>query len=238
MVGEQGGGRLAVVRLLDGRRHPPVQIESSGAPEAGADRLADQGVGHVEPPGAVLDEQSGGDGDVGGVEQVVAAEAAGVDEDRQGGGVAGDGGEVQDLDDAWVEAIEAQADHRPDRLGELVADVALGVADQLGQEERVAAGGGVQLGGLGSVVAGEPQQLGDGVGGEGIDTETGQQPIAGEGAGDAFELRRRVVGGDPDRPEHHHSAGQLVAQHVLDHLERRGVGPLQVVEDDEHRVDR
>ena len=206
MVGEHGGGRLAIARLLDGRRHAPVQIEAPGAPEAGPDGLADQGVGHVEPAGAVLDEQSGGDGDVGGVEQVVAVEAAGVDEDRQGGGVAGDGGEVEDLDDAGVEAIEAQADHRPDRLRQLVADVALGVADQLGQEERVAAGGGVQLGGLGLVVAGEAQQLGDGVGGEGIDTEAGQQPVAGQGAGDAFELGRRVVGRDPDRRQHHHPA--------------------------------
>ena len=63
-------------------------------------------------------------------------------------------------------------------------------------------------------------------------------PSRARAAGDAVELRRRVVGRDADRRQHHHPAGQLVAQHVLDHLERRGVGPLQVVEDDEHRVDR
>ena len=154
VVGEHGGGRLAVARLLDGRGHPAVQVEAPGAPEAGPDRLADQGVGHVEPAGAVLDEQPGGDGGVGGVEQVVAVEPAGVDEHRQRGRAAGDGGEVEDLHDTRIEAIEAQADHRPDRLRQLVADVALGVADQLGQEERVAAGGGVQLGGLGIVAAG------------------------------------------------------------------------------------
>ena len=76
------------------------------------------------------------------------------------------------------------------------------------------------------------------VGAEGVDVETGQQAVASQGAGHAVELRRRVVGRDADRRQHHDPSGQLVAQHVLDHLERRGVGPLEVIEDDEHRVDR
>ena len=48
--------------------------------------------------------------------------------------------------DDGIEAVEAQADHRPDRLRQVAADGAVGVADQLGEEEGVAAGGGAQLG--------------------------------------------------------------------------------------------
>ena len=99
-----------------------VQVEPPGPPEARADRLADQGVRHGQAPGAVLDEQPGGDGGVGGVEQVVAVEAARGDEDRQRGRLPGDGGQVEHLHDDRVEAVEAQADHRPDRLGQLAAE--------------------------------------------------------------------------------------------------------------------
>ena len=86
VVGEHGGRRRGVARLLDGGGDPPVQIEAAGAPETGADRLADQRVRHVQPAGTVLGQQPGGHGGVGGVEQVVAAEPAGVDQDRQRGG--------------------------------------------------------------------------------------------------------------------------------------------------------
>ena len=76
----------------------------------------------------------------------IALQSAGRAEHGQRGRRPGDGGQVEDLADDGIEAVEAQADHRPDRLRQVAADGAVGVADQLGEEEGVAAGGGTQLG--------------------------------------------------------------------------------------------
>ena len=238
VVGEHGGGRHRVARVLDGLGDAPMQVESAGAAEPGADRLADERVGHPEPSGAVLDEEPGGHGRVRRVQELVAVEPGRVDEDRQGRRVARHGGDVEDLHDMGVEAVEAQPDHRPDRLGQLVADGAVGVADQLGEEERVAAGRRLEVGGGGHVAVVHPQQLHDRRRPEGADRHPGEEPVAGELRGDPIELRARVVRGDADRRDDHHPAGQLVAEDVLDHLQRRRVRPLQVVEHDQHGVHR
>ena len=84
----------------------------------------------------------------------------------------------------------------------------------------------------------QPQQLDDRLGAQGADGEPGEEPVAGQLGRHPVELRHGLVGRDAHRPDHHHPARELVAQDVLDHLERRRVGPLQVVEDDEHRVHR
>ncbi len=173
VVGQQRGGRLRLARLLDGRGDTAVQVEAAGPPEPAADRLADQRVLDAEAAGAVLHEQAGGDRGVGGVEQVVAVEPGGVHEDGQGGGLAGDGGEVEHLHHARVEAIEAQADHGPDRLRQLAAGRPVGMADQLGEEERVAAGGRLQLRRLRLVAPVQAQQLGDRRGRQGADGRGG-----------------------------------------------------------------
>ena len=69
---------------------------------------------------------------------------------------------------------------------------------------------------------------------EALDREPGQQAVTGEPGGDAVELGRGIVGRHAHRGDHHDPSGQLVAQDVLDHLQRRRVGPVQVVEDDQH----
>ena len=60
-----------------------MQVEAAGTAQTSADRLGDERVGHDQTPGTVFDEQAGRDRGVRGVEEVVAVEPAGVDEDRQ-----------------------------------------------------------------------------------------------------------------------------------------------------------
>ena len=84
-----------------------MEVEAAGPAQPLADRLTDQRVGHPQAAGAVLDQQAGGHGMVGGVEQAVTVEAAGRDEHRERRGrLAGDGGQVEDLRDDRIEAIE------------------------------------------------------------------------------------------------------------------------------------
>ena len=167
----------------------------------------------------------------------IALQSAGRPEDGQRGRRPGDGDQVEDPADDRVEAVEAQADHGPDRLRQIAADGAVGVADQLGDEEGVAAGGGTQLGRPRRVAPADPQQLGDARRSARRPTaHAREQPVAGEPGGDPVELGRRIVGGHRTVAHDHHPTGQLVAEDVLDHLQRRRVGPLQVVEDDQQRV--
>ncbi len=171
-----------------------MQVEVPGPAEPFAHRLTDQRVGHAQAAGAVLDQQSGGDGVVGGVEQAVTVEAAGGDEHRQRGRLTGDGGQVEDLRDDGIEAVEPDTEHRPHRFRQIITERALGVLDQLGEEEGVAAGRGVELVGVLCVATVQRQQFADLVGGEAPDRDARERALARQRGSDAVQLRGRVVG--------------------------------------------
>ena len=80
------------------------------------------------------------------------------------------------------------------------------------------------------------EQIADVARGEAVHDHPAEQSIATEVDGQLVERRGRRIGRRPGRPEHHHPARLLVAQYVLDHLQRRGVGPVEIIEDDEERI--
>ena len=136
------------------------------------------------------------------------------------------------------EAIDARPEHAAHRVGQLLRAGVAAARDQLGEEERVAAGRRAQVGGgvLGS--PGEAQQLADGVGVERADGHAQQLVVAGQAHQQAVELgvrilRRIALGGEDQHP-----AAALVAQDVLEQLDRAAVGPLDVVDDEQDRTHR
>ena len=123
--------------------------------------------------------------------RLVAVEPARGDEHRQRRRLAGDGGEVEHLRDDRVEAVEPQPDHRPDRLRAARRRVAPSVWRISSVRKKalppVAACSSAASGVVAPV---DPQQLADVVGGETVDDDPRQQPVAGEIGGAAVELRR------------------------------------------------
>ena len=116
--------------------------------EPGKHRLTDQRVGKREPAGAVVVQQAGGDGRIGGIEEAVGVEVGSVGENGQRGHRFGDSCDSDDVGDGPVETVEAGTDHRRSPTREFVVGTVVGMGDQLGDEERVSAGGGVQLAGI------------------------------------------------------------------------------------------
>jgi hypothetical protein len=109
------------------------------------------------------------------------------------------------------------------------------VADELGDEEGVAARGGAEVGRQPRRVTLRLEQGADVGGAETVDPDPGEQLVAPEVDGQALELRGRAVRWDAGRAEDEHAAGVLVPEHVLDQLQRGRVGPVEVVEHDEQR---
>ncbi len=146
VVGEGARRRLRLARLLEGVGEAAVQVEAAGTAQAGDHGLADQGVRHGEPARSVLHQESRREGGVDGVEQAISVESARPLEDGQRGRGAGDRGEVEHMGHGPVEPIETHTHHRPDGFGELATErCPVAVADELGEEEGVAASRRVEL---------------------------------------------------------------------------------------------
>ena len=172
-----------------------MKVESPCPPEPLVDHLTDQRVRHRQAPRAVLHQQTRRDRVVGRVEQAIPIEPTGGDEHRQRGCLPGDGGQVQDLHHDWIEPIEADTEHVANRVGKIRARLAVGIADQLGQEERVAAGGGAQLGSADRFMTVQLEQRTDLARAEHVDRDACQQAVTAERGGDPVQLGRRIVGG-------------------------------------------
>ena len=216
----RGGAELLVERVADER-------------VAEGERRRARGGGH---------EQSGGDGLVDGLQQRRGRHAQCVRHRAQPELAADDGGQAQQLARGVREPGGAAADGVADAVGQrqtgrraVQRALALEQRDELAGEERVALGRRVQQ--LDELAAG----VGRGARGEErgerllVESAQGHAPPTGQQLpGQRPRLPRpqlRVAdGGDDEHPVADHGAAEEPQRQ-----QRRAVGPLQVVEDDDHR---
>ena len=242
VVGELGRrDRFAgVALLLQGAGHPPVEPGEGGRVEPGQDRLAeqvvDEAVGPQRPLRAVQDV---------GADRLVEEVAHGRDrfagDPRQQGGAElrpGDGGRRHQGGAGRAEPGQAPLDHlaNPHRNPRRLAGLGEQQAGHLLDEERVAAGPPPDAGdqrrvGLNTEDAGnEPARLG--LGERSQRDDGAPRDEVGEQADErvALGLLEVAPGAEDQHPGGREPAGQEVQE-----LERRGVGPLQVFQDDDQR---
>ena len=227
---------------LQGLRRGEVEPRPSGAAQPVEQCLADQGVDEAVPPerlGRLVDE-AGVAGHIDDVKDLVVAtrdRLEHVDVEL----VAEHGRGRQDLHGVAGEARQPPIDDFANagrHAGGLV-----GALDEVGRElldeERVAGRGPVQLAHplRGERTSGLPSQLGGGVDVEAPHREALDEVVAAK-VGDGIGEVPRVAGVDvARRAEDEQRARFGVAQHVEQEGRRRRVGPVEVVDDEEHRAD-
>ena len=158
--------------------------------------------------------------------EVVEGDPSGGRQHRPGCGGAGQGDERDDVGRLGVEPLDGGGEHAVDGRG----DRRVAGADLLAYEERVAPGPLPQplgVGRGGAELVGELSHLGDveAVEGEHVASPVQRMPPRGTC------LRAR-----PCRRDHGEGTVAHAIEQVLEHPERVVVGPVEVVEDDEHGI--
>ena len=258
VVGQLGDVRLvAGVEDLQSAADTRMQLHAPGGGELPVEGLTDQGVREGVGAGRHLDDELGVDGLLQGPQELLFGEVAdrfqhrvaelGADDSRDGQDLVGGGGEAghspaNHLADPLGDAEPVEAGRRlPSPLGAAKGARFSQVADDLVEEEGVAVGLAPEREGqrpvlLAGILAGTGEQGGDVVGGEAAELEAGEAVVAAEvgehlGEGVGAGKVALAVGADDE-----HGGGPPVPKQVAQHEQGRLVGPVQVVEDEQHRA--
>ena len=249
-VVHEGGEVLVQIRgaeVLDRGHDRGVQAGPPAGAQLGGQRVGDEGVREPQPrrTGGVLDEQAGVDRRVEGVERVRGRHARDVrqhveldrDAQHRRAGEQRLGGGRQHAD-AAADDVEGRARHPGGAGGVHVGEAVLArqQLDDLPDEERVSSGALVDVAGhLGAdrAVAAPAEPRADVGVGQAVQVDALGTGLAGQ-LGEAVDQRRRRVRRDgPDgRQQQHRHRGQG-AGHELERPQRRGIGPLEVVDHEE-----
>ncbi len=249
-VVHEGGEVLVQIRgaeVLDRGHDRGVQAGPPAGAQLGGQRVGDEGVREPQPrrTGGVLDEQAGVDRRVEGVERVRGRQARDVrehveldrDAQHRRAGEQRLGGGRQHAD-AAADDVEGRARHPGGAGGVHVGEAVLArqQLDHLPDEERVSSGALVDVvGHLGAdrAVAAPAEPRADVGVGQAVQVDALGTGLAGQ-LGEAVDQRRRRVRRDgPDgRQQQHRHRGQG-AGHELERPQRRGIGPLEVVDHEE-----
>ena len=172
------------------------------------------------------------------VEHLVAREAAGAGEHRDGGVGPGDRGQRDEARRLVVEPVQPSVEDGADRVGQRLVGRGT-VVRELRHEERVATRGPVDgLGARPGVPAAGGEQLGDVAGLEPADGESVEEAVAVEVGAELLEVGARGLRARPRRGDEQHVGGPFVAEHVVEHAEGQLVGEVEVVEHEHERPHR
>ena len=240
VVGELGGGDLRARRLPQRPGDAAVEVLAARRAEAAEHGVADQRVRRDEATGTVLAQQPGADRErrrrrgprrrrarspatsTGNVDcrPATAARATHV-----GGG--------------HRQAVEPRREHRADRVRHLgaapVGPMPLAITSLT--KNALPPVIDAQLGGSRAGRSASSRRSPTASSSSAPTSTLRQLAVPGEAHEQPVELRVRVLGRHALRAEHHHAARALVAQHVLEQLDRRRVGPLDVVDHEQDRGD-
>jgi hypothetical protein len=230
-VVHEAGGRPARRRVHHGARDAEVAGAAGRRVEPGQHDVTQR---RVPEPQRLVDDDAAEDRGAQASDDVARRGAEGRGQQLDVDVVAGQGGEAEHVARVRWERVEPPGDEGGERIGEPAGPFRGGEPQQLAQQQGVPGGGGPQVGGL-VVGDGGSERRRQGAGGGDVERHEVDplRPAGPEHLGQRGVDRRRV-GRGPDRDDRRHVAPAQVAGHHRQHRQRRGVGPLDVVEDDEH----
>ncbi len=230
VVGELG---VVAARALQRLADAPVQQRAASARELGVDRLAHERVGEDGAAGLLADEVRGERG-VERLDERLARQPARRREHVEAQLAAGDRGEPEDVAGRLAEPLEPAREHLAHALRHAGRPRLPDLAQDLLDEERVAAGLAPDRAGERSRrVGAEPRrdERVDVALPEAVERDAPHEAVAAQVGQQRAERRRRLV--RPGRGEDQHRP-ERGAREVAQQQQRRAVGPVQVVEHQEH----